>query len=85
MNNVFFERSQLKHCGENIIIGKTMHIRYPELVSIGDNRIIDDFTYIYYDQHQEEKQCIAKTGYDRSINSHTWKKRFLDFFASLNL
>ena len=29
-----------------MIIGKTVRIRYPELVHIGDNVIIDDFTYI---------------------------------------
>jgi galactoside O-acetyltransferase len=44
--NLFFERNQLKSCGKNVIIGKTVRIRYPELVEIGDNVIIDDFTYI---------------------------------------
>jgi acetyltransferase-like isoleucine patch superfamily enzyme len=44
--NIFFNRSELKKCGENVIIGKTVRIRYPELVSISDNVIIDDFTYI---------------------------------------
>jgi len=29
-----------------VIIGKTVRIRYPELVEIGNNVIIDDFTYI---------------------------------------
>jgi len=46
MENIFFERSQLKSCGTNVIIGKTVRIRYPELVEIGNNVIIDDFTYI---------------------------------------
>lgn len=46
MENIFFDLSQLKHLGKNAIIGKTVRIRYPELVSIGDNCIIDDFTYI---------------------------------------
>ncbi len=46
MDNIFFDLKQLKHCGKNVIIGKTVRIRYPELVSIGDNCIIDDFTYI---------------------------------------
>jgi galactoside O-acetyltransferase len=45
-SNIFFDTSQLKHCGKNVIIGKTVRIRYPHLVSIGDNCIIDDFTYI---------------------------------------
>lgn len=41
-----FDRSQLKYCGENVIIGKTVRIRYPELVELHDNVIIDDFTFI---------------------------------------
>jgi acetyltransferase-like isoleucine patch superfamily enzyme len=44
--NLFFDRAELKSCGSNVIIGKTVRIRYPELVEIGDNVIIDDFTYI---------------------------------------
>ena len=44
--NIFFDRAELQRCGNNVIIGKTVRIRYPELVSIGDNVIIDDFTYI---------------------------------------
>ena len=46
MENIFFDLSNLKACGRNVIIGKTVRIRYPELVEIGDNIIIDDFTYI---------------------------------------
>lgn len=46
MDNIFFDVKKLKRCGKNVIIGKTVRIRYPELVSIGDNCIIDDFTYI---------------------------------------
>lgn len=46
MKNIFFDKSKLKSCGTNVIIGKTVRIRYPELVEIGDNVIIDDFTYI---------------------------------------
>ena len=45
-DNIFFNKGDLKSCGENVIIGKTVRIRYPELVEIGDNVIIDDFTYI---------------------------------------
>jgi len=45
-NNIFFNPNKLKSCGNNVIIGKTVRIRYPELVEIGDNVIIDDFTYI---------------------------------------
>jgi galactoside O-acetyltransferase len=44
--NIFFDIHKLKSCGSNVIIGKTVRIRYPELVEICDNVIIDDFTYI---------------------------------------
>ena len=46
MENIFLDKNQLKKCGKNVIIGKTARIRYPELVSIEDNVIIDDFCYI---------------------------------------
>ena len=46
MENIFFDLNKLKHCGKNVIIGKTVRIRNPELVEIGDNVIIDDFSYI---------------------------------------
>ena len=45
-DNIFFDKAALKHCGSNVIIGKTVRIRNPEKVWIGDNVIIDDFTYI---------------------------------------
>jgi len=44
--NIFFDLKRLKSVGQNVIIGKTVRIRYPELVEIGDHVIIDDFTYI---------------------------------------
>ena len=46
MDNIFFDINKLKHLGKDVIIGKTVRIRQPEKVSIGDNTIIDDFTYI---------------------------------------
>ena len=46
MENLFFDKKELKYCGENVIIGKTVRIRKPQEVIIGDNVIIDDFTYI---------------------------------------
>jgi len=46
MENLFFSKHDLKCCGENVIIGKTVRIRNPHLVSIGDGVIIDDFTYL---------------------------------------
>lgn len=45
-DNIFFDTNKLKKIGNNVIIGKTVRIRYPELVEIGDNCIIDDFSYI---------------------------------------
>lgn len=45
-DNLFFDLDKLKHLGKNSIIGKTVRIRHPERVTIGDNVIIDDFTYI---------------------------------------
>lgn len=44
--NIFFDLNRIKKIGKNVIIGKTVRIRYPELVEIGNNVIIDDFTYI---------------------------------------
>jgi acetyltransferase-like isoleucine patch superfamily enzyme len=46
MDNIFFDKKDLKYCGENVIIGKTVRIRKPKEVSIGDGTIIDDFCYI---------------------------------------
>ena len=45
-DNIFFDIEKIKSLGKNSIIGKTVRIRKPELVSIGNNVIIDDFTYI---------------------------------------
>lgn len=46
MDNLYFDVKDLKHCGKNVIIGKTVRIKDPHRVSIGDNVIIDDYTYI---------------------------------------
>ena len=46
MNNIFFDLKRLKYLGNNCIIGKSVRIRKPEECIIGDNTIIDDFTYI---------------------------------------
>jgi len=46
MSNIFFNKKNLKFVGKDVIIGKTVRIRKPQEVSIGDNTIIDDFTYI---------------------------------------
>lgn len=59
MENIFFEISALNYLGNNVIIGKTVRIRYPELVSIGDNCIIDDFTYISTQLEMESNVHIS--------------------------
>lgn len=46
MENLFFDINKLKYLGKGSIIGKTVRIRKPEHCYIGDNVIIDDFTYI---------------------------------------
>jgi len=45
-DNIFFNIADLKKCGKNVIIGKAVQIRHPELVEIGNNSIIDNFTLI---------------------------------------
>ena len=44
--NIFFDTARLKYRGQNVIIGKTVRIRYPELVELHDNVMIDDFVFI---------------------------------------
>ena len=61
MENIFFDRKDLKYCGEGVIIGKTVRIRNPQEVSIGDGTIIDDFCYI---------SCSADIGKNCHIASH---------------
>jgi hypothetical protein len=34
IDNIFFDVAKLKKVGKNVIIGKTVCIRYPELVEI---------------------------------------------------
>jgi len=45
MNDILLKK-KLKYVGENVIISNNIKIRHPEKVQIGDNCIIDDFTYI---------------------------------------
>ncbi len=61
MGNIFFNKKKLKHCGKNVIIGKTVRIRKPEECIIGDNTIIDDFAYI---------SCAVEIGKNCHIASH---------------
>jgi acetyltransferase-like isoleucine patch superfamily enzyme len=60
-DNLFFDINKLKHCGKNVIIGKTVRIRKPEQCIIGDNTIIDDFAYI---------SCPIEIGKNCHIASH---------------
>lgn len=59
MDNIFFDLAKLGHLGKDAIVGKTVRIRYPELVSIGDGCIIDDFTYISTALHLAPKVHIG--------------------------
>ena len=60
-DNIFFDRSKLKYCGKNVIIGKTVRIRKPEECIIEDGSIIDDFAYI---------SCAIEIGKNCHIASH---------------
>jgi spore maturation protein CgeB len=39
----------------------------------------------YYDINKDIKERIALSGYNRSINEHTWEKRFISFFNSIDI
>jgi acetyltransferase-like isoleucine patch superfamily enzyme len=74
-DNIFFDLSRLKSLGSNVIIGKTVRIRYPELVEIGDNVIIDDFTYIstalkLHDNVHISAGCKIIGGKDAFVEMH---------------
>lgn len=38
----------------------------------------------YYLAHKEERKAIAKSGYERTLNNHTYEKRFNEIFAFAN-
>jgi len=79
-DNIFFDVKRIKHVGNNVIIGKTVRIRNPELVNIGDNCIIDDFTYI--SSSLELKRNVHISAGSRIIggkNSYV----FMDEFSTL--
>ncbi len=58
-DNIFFDLNKIRRIGRNVIIGKTVRIRYPELVEIENNVIIDDFTYISTSLHIDSNVHIA--------------------------
>ena len=39
----------------------------------------------YYLKHEEEREKIAKAGYERTMREHTWEKRFNDIFKTMGL
>lgn len=39
----------------------------------------------YYLKHEEERERIAKAGYERTMREHTWEKRFNDIFKTMGL
>ena len=43
MENIFFDLNKLKHCGKNVIFGKTERIRNPELFKNSRNIILCGF------------------------------------------
>ncbi|VVB58876.1 2,3,4,5-tetrahydropyridine-2,6-dicarboxylate N-acetyltransferase [Candidatus Anstonella stagnisolia] len=46
MDNIFFDMKEIGAIGKGAIVGRTVRMRRPALVSIGRNSIIDDFAYI---------------------------------------
>jgi len=57
--NIFFNISDLKFLGENVIIGKTVRIRQPKQTTIKSHSIIDDFTYISVKMEMGHNSHIA--------------------------
>lgn len=39
----------------------------------------------YYLLHNKERECIAQAGYERTINEHTYEKRFNEIFKTMKL
>jgi len=39
----------------------------------------------YYLEHEEEREAIAKAGYERTLRDHTWEKRFKSVFKKIGL
>lgn len=75
--NIFFDTKKLKYRGENVIIGKTCRIRYPEIVELHDNVIIDDFVYISTGLIMEnytviEPNCVLMGGKSNQITIQSY-------------
>ena len=55
-----------------------------EVVSFkNEHELVDKLKF--YTAHEPERNEIARAGYKRAVQDHTWQKRFQDFFISLNL
>jgi len=39
----------------------------------------------YYMEHEEERNAIAKAGYERTIKDHTYEQRFREIFSAMGL
>lgn len=51
-----------------------------EVISFkNEHELVDKLKY--YISHETEREKIAKAGYERAINDHTWQRRFTDFFT----
>ena len=71
-DNIFFDLKKLKFLGKNVIIGKTVRIRYPEIVELHDNTIIDDFCFIstgliLHEHSAIEAGCVLMGGTNNKI------------------
>ena len=39
----------------------------------------------YYLEHNEEREAIARAGYERTLREHTYEKRFNEIFKTIGL
>jgi len=39
----------------------------------------------HYLKHEEEREAIAKRGYERTLRDHTMEKRFADLFNAMGV
>jgi acetyltransferase-like isoleucine patch superfamily enzyme len=89
--NIFFDTSKLKYRGQNVIIGKTCRIRYPEMVELHDNVIIDDLVYIstgltMHSYSSIESHCVlmGNQSHRITIGSYSAVAPHVSFLCSSN-
>ncbi|MBA4319681.1 MAG: hypothetical protein C0412_14870 [Flavobacterium sp.] len=76
-------------CGAFLLTGYAPHLE--DLYSIGKE--IEGFNNFkelvekikYYLKHDEERKAIARAGYERTLKSHTYEKRFNEIFKIIGL